>query len=116
MVTRRVVRHETRLPPPPPNQLTHPPVTRVFQRARLAHTRGVQRESYKQMKLGQLTSAAGVWVREFAIRNIPPGVLQKKLRAANVFDVDPWLKRFRALKAKTTRYSDGVSRVRQSMK
>lgn len=51
------------------------------------------------MKLGQLTSAVGIWVREFAIRNIPSSVLQKKLRAANVFDIDPWLLRFRALKA-----------------
>lgn len=69
-----------------------------MQRARLAHTKGVQKESYKQMRLGQLTSAVGIWVREMAIRSIPPSVLQKKLRAANVFDVDPWLVRFRAVK------------------
>lgn len=71
-----------------------------FQRARLAHTRGVQGESYKQMKLGQLTSPLGIWVREFAIRSIPGSVLQKKLRAANVFEVDSWLQRFRAVRAR----------------
>lgn len=72
------------------------------QRARLAHTRGVQAESLKQMKLGQLTSRVGIWVRELAISALPPSVLQKKLHAANVFDIDPWLKRFRAVKAKRT--------------
>lgn len=64
------------------------------------HTAGVQRESYKQMRLGQLTSPVGIWIREFAIRSIPPRVLQKNLRTANVFDVDPWLQRFKAVKAK----------------
>lgn len=52
------------------------------------------------MKLGQLTSRVGIWVREFAIGLIPPRVLQKKLRAANVFEIDPWLTKFRMLKAK----------------
>eukprot|EP00752_Nemacystus_decipiens_P013459 g11921.t1 len=72
----------------------------LYERARLAHTRNVQRESLKQMKLGQLTSRAGIWLRELVISNLPPSVLQKKLRASNVFDIDPWLDRFRALKAK----------------
>lgn len=75
-------------------------ITFHFKRARLAHTRGVQRESLKQMKLGQLTSRAGIWVRELVIGIIPPSVLQKKLRAANVFEIEPWLQRFRVLKAK----------------
>lgn len=73
---------------------------RASQRARLAHTRNVQRESLKQMKLGQLTGRAGIWLRELVLRNLPPSVLQKKLRASNVFDIGPWLDRFRALKAK----------------
>ncbi|CAM9168255.1 unnamed protein product [Scytosiphon promiscuus] len=72
----------------------------LYERARLAHTTRVQGESLKQMKLGQLTSRAGIWLRELVIRSLPPSVLQKKLRAANVFDIDPWLDRFRALKAK----------------
>lgn len=71
----------------------------LLQRARLAHTRNVQRESLKQMKLGQLTSRAGIWLRELVISSLPPSVLQKKLRASNVFDIGPWLDRFRALKA-----------------
>lgn len=71
-----------------------------LQRARRVHTRSVQGESLKQMKLGQLTNRAGIWLRELVISSIPPSVLQKKLRAANVFDIDPWLDRFRALKAK----------------
>lgn len=73
---------------------------RVSKRARLTHTRKVQGESLKQMKLGQLTSRASIWLRELVIRSLPPSVLQKKLRAANVFDIDPWLDRFRTLKAK----------------
>lgn len=73
---------------------------RALQRARLAHTRNVQRDSLKQMKLGQLTSRAGIWLRELVIGTLPPSVLQKKLRASNVFNVGPWLDRFRALKAK----------------
>lgn len=73
---------------------------RELQRARLAHTRNVQRESLKQMKLGQLTSRAGIWLRELVISVLPPSVLQKKLRASNVFDIEPWLDRLRALKAK----------------
>lgn len=52
------------------------------------------------MKLGQLTSRAGIWVRELVIGILPPSVLQKKLRAANVFEIEPWLQRFRVLKAK----------------
>lgn len=76
-----------------------PLFVRVSKRARLAHTKRVQGESLKQMKLGQLTSRAGIWLRELVIRSLPPSVLQKKLRAANVFDIDPWLNRFRALKA-----------------
>lgn len=74
-----------------------------FQRARLAHTRRVQGESRKQMKLGQLTNPAGIWLRELVIGALPASFLQKKLRAANVFDIDPWLDRFRALKAERQR-------------
>lgn len=59
----------------------------------------VQQGSYKQMKLGQLTSPLGIWVRDLAIRTLPPSVMQKKLRASNVFDINPWLKSFRELKA-----------------
>lgn len=81
-------------------------VCTLEQRARLAHTRSVQRESLKQMKLGQLTSRVGIWVREKIIRALPPSVLQKKLRAANVYDIDSWLDRFRALKAKQGQRGD----------
>lgn len=73
----------------------------------MAHTRSVQRESLKQMKLGQLTSRLGIWARELAIGAIPPSVLQKKLRAANVFDIDTWLDRFRALKAERRHLGQG---------
>ena len=71
----------------------------LAQMARLAHTRGVQRDSLRQMKLGQLESRLGIWLREFAIRSVPVSVVQKKLRATNVFDIDDWIQRFRALKA-----------------
>lgn len=73
----------------------------------MAHTRSVQGESLKQMKLGQLTSRVGVWVREKVIKALPASVLQKKLRAANVYDIDSWLVRFRALKAKREQRADG---------
>ena len=67
----------------------------------------MQGESLKQMKLGQLTSRVGVWVREKVIKALPASVLQKKLRAANVYDIDSWLVRFRALKAKREQRADG---------
>ncbi|CBJ28407.1 Flavoprotein Monooxygenase [Ectocarpus siliculosus] len=75
----------------------------LYERARLTHTRRVQGESRKQMKLGQLTNPAGIWLRELVIGALPASFLQKKLRAANVFDIDPWLDRFRALKAERQR-------------
>lgn len=84
-------------------------IVSILQKARLAHTIGVQRESLRQMKLGQLTSRVAIWVREWAIRMIPPSMLQKKLRAANVFDIEPWLERFRVLKAKQSTKADGGS-------
>ncbi|CAM9183008.1 unnamed protein product, partial [Hapterophycus canaliculatus] len=71
-----------------------------YERARRAHTTRVQGESLMQMKMGQVTSRAGVWLRDLVISSLPAFVLQKKLRAANMFDMDPWLVRFRALKAK----------------
>ncbi|CAN0159802.1 unnamed protein product [Scytosiphon promiscuus] len=72
----------------------------LYERARLAHTRRVQGEAFKHMKLGQLTSRAGIWLRELVTRSLPRSLLQKRMRAANVYNIDPWLERFRALKAK----------------
>ncbi|CAM9385567.1 unnamed protein product [Choristocarpus tenellus] len=71
-----------------------------YERARRAHTTRIHGDSRKQMKLGQLTSRAGVWVREQLLRLIPASVLQKKLRKANVFDIEPWLALFRTLKSR----------------
>lgn len=93
----------------PPRSCAFRVRVRALQRARLAHTRNVQRESLKQMKLGQLTSRAGIWLREVVIRALPPSVLQKKLRASNVFDIGPWLDRFRVLKAQRRQGYGGYS-------
>ncbi|CAM9554120.1 unnamed protein product [Phaeothamnion confervicola] len=70
----------------------------LYEATRRAHAAGIHADSRKQMRLGQLASPLAVRFRELLLWAVPTGVLQKKLRAANVFDVDPWLRHFRRLR------------------
>jgi 2-polyprenyl-6-methoxyphenol hydroxylase-like FAD-dependent oxidoreductase/1,4-dihydroxy-2-naphthoate octaprenyltransferase len=70
-----------------------------YQRAREAHTTAIYHESYKQMKLGQLTSPLGCWMRSTILKLLPAHVLEGKLRAGNMFDIEPWAAEFQLLQA-----------------
>ncbi|KAG5181541.1 hypothetical protein JKP88DRAFT_321344 [Tribonema minus] len=67
-----------------------------YERARRAHTARIHAESYKQMRIGQLAPP----LRDAVLRLLPVGVMQRKLRAANVFDARPWLTAYAELRAK----------------
>lgn len=66
-----------------------------FYRHRSPHVSRVAKESYQQSKMGQWTHPLLVLVREWLLRNVPTCLLHKKLKAVNLWDVNPWLQDFR---------------------
>ena len=71
-----------------------------YERARKAHTAGVQAGSYKKMKLGQLTNPVIVFLRNFALSKVVSTTsLEAGLKAENCFDITPWLNRAKAFYA-----------------
>lgn len=65
-----------------------------FEQARKPYASAVKAEARVQLKLGQLRHPLAVAAREAMLRNVPPRVLEKKLRQHN-FDVQPYVELFR---------------------
>lgn len=70
-----------------------------YERARKAHTAGVQAGSYKKMKLGQLTHPAIVSFRNLVLSKLNPKTLEAGLTTENCFNIQPWLDRAKSFYA-----------------
>lgn len=64
-----------------------------YERSRKGIAEGIAREARKQLRLGQLRSEWGVWLRELLLRLVPERVLVKTLRR-NLFDAHEHMRLF----------------------